>query len=250
MSTPLTSVCMCTYDRPELLPEAVECFLRQTTEDSELVIINDRPEQEIVVDHPRIRVVNLDKRFESTGEKRTYSATVSHGKYLMFWDDDDIYLPTHTESCLNRLQYYKNKNISRAQYYWRDIGAHSYILNIDRYQHTLLIDRDFYFKVGGHEHITRNEDTTFIQKLLKTGKFTHYKLPYELPTFILRRGLPHARIGSIESTQPLNKERMAFLKEAADKRNITGRIVIEPHWKEDYVAKAEEAVLTLKRAVK
>ena len=234
---------MLTYDRPELLAEAVECFLRQTVTDSELVIVNDRAEQEIVVDHPRVRVINCDKRFGSTGEKRKYSAEQARGKYLMFWDDDDIHLPKHIEDCLTRLQYFKNKNISRAREYWVDVdNGRGYLPEISRWVHTLLIDRELYFKVGGHLPFVQNEDVAFIHRLLLAGKLSHFDFPFMTPTFIYRKLKSHARICSIESGELLHTERWQYVKDAADKRNVTGRIVIEPRWNKDYESLANAAL--------
>jgi len=42
MTNPIISVCMITYDRPELLEEAIYCFLQQTYPHKELIILNDR----------------------------------------------------------------------------------------------------------------------------------------------------------------------------------------------------------------
>ena len=77
---PLIS-CLCpTFGRcgsawQHLLEEAVESFLRQTDAHSELLILNDHPAQELVFDHPRVRVVNHPSRFHTLGEK--YNAMVS-----------------------------------------------------------------------------------------------------------------------------------------------------------------------------
>ena len=71
---PLIS-CLCpTFGRcgtpwQHLLEEAVEAFLRQTDVHSELVILNDHPAQEVVFDHPRVRVVNQPRALPHAGRE-------------------------------------------------------------------------------------------------------------------------------------------------------------------------------------
>ena len=59
----MISVLTLTYKRHHLLEEAIESFLRQKTEDCEMIVINDNPEVEYVFDHPQIFIINHNKRF-------------------------------------------------------------------------------------------------------------------------------------------------------------------------------------------
>src|SRR5205807_6800276 len=63
--------CLClTYGRGRLLEEAIESFLRQDWPGpKELIVLNDHPDQELVIDHPEI-LVNLPRRLRTLGEKR------------------------------------------------------------------------------------------------------------------------------------------------------------------------------------
>lgn len=237
---------MCTYDRPELLAEAVECFLRQTRDDIELLIVNDRHDQEIIVDHPRIRVINVPDRFQFLGTKRKFTAHHAHSKYLMFWDDDDIFLPQHVEHCFERLSYFRHNNISRASLQWDDVGLHHYQLSKCRYVHTLLIDRDVYWSVGGHVDQTRNEDIAFIHKLLKAQVLSHFEIPYIAPDFIYRTNTGRCRISTLKSLEPQQELRWKMIEEEANQRHVTGKIIIEPQWKENYVMLAQQSLEKIK----
>lgn len=240
------SVCMCTYDRPELLAEAVESFLRQTRTDTELVIVNDRDGQEIIVDHPRVRVINVPDRFPFLGTKRKFTAEQARGKYLLFWDDDDIFLPHHIQDCFDRLQYFRNNNISRAELEWEDNGLHQLQLRRCRYVHTMMIDKDVYWKAGGHVDQTRNEDIAFVHKLLK-GKFlSHFQMPFFKPGFIYRPLTGRCRISTLKTIEPQQELRWRMMEDEANQRNITGRIVVEPKWNRDYALQANQSLGKLK----
>lgn len=76
-----------------LVEEALECFLRQTYQDRELILINDAPTQKLNFKHPLVHVYNMPNRFNSLGEKRNFAIQVANGDYCTTWDDDDIRLP-------------------------------------------------------------------------------------------------------------------------------------------------------------
>lgn len=66
----MISVLTLTYQRHNLLEEAIESFLRQDfSGESEMIIINDSPKVEYVFEHPKIRIINVKERFPSLGQK-------------------------------------------------------------------------------------------------------------------------------------------------------------------------------------
>src|SRR4051812_44842704 len=87
--------CIClTYGRPELLEEAVYCFLLQDYPGpKELIVLNDYAGQTLVFDHPEVRVINVSRRFRTVGEKMNAAVALASHDLLFVWDDDDIYLP-------------------------------------------------------------------------------------------------------------------------------------------------------------
>jgi hypothetical protein len=88
----------CTYKRPKLLAEAVECFLRQDYPSAkrELIILDDAGQYENQVGDGW-RIVSSPVRFRTLGEKRNASAAFVSPDVDAYcvWDDDDIYLPWH-----------------------------------------------------------------------------------------------------------------------------------------------------------
>jgi glycosyltransferase involved in cell wall biosynthesis len=90
----IISVLTLTYQRHQLLEEAIQSFLLQDYEgDSEMVIINDCPDVEYHYTHPKIKIINLKERFSSVGKKLEYGLYQCKGDYIYRLDDDDLLPP-------------------------------------------------------------------------------------------------------------------------------------------------------------
>jgi Glycosyl transferase family 2/Methyltransferase domain len=93
-ATPIVSCVMATYDRPHLVPQAVESFLRQTHPAIELLVVDDSPEslEPLLPDDGRVRHIRLERR-RTIGAKRNLGCEAARGDLLANWDDDDWYAP-------------------------------------------------------------------------------------------------------------------------------------------------------------
>jgi glycosyltransferase involved in cell wall biosynthesis len=94
---PLVS-CICLTDRrTELLKRSVECFLKQTYPNKELVVVskaNDVATSEFIRDlgHPSVVHVQVeDLRDSSIGTLRNAGVDAASGEFVTSWDDDDWY---------------------------------------------------------------------------------------------------------------------------------------------------------------
>lgn len=89
-----------TYGRVHTLKECLHSFLIQDYEESEfeLVIVNDYPLQKLHFDHPRVKIFNLDKTFDTIGEKENFTIENCSGERIITWDDDDIALSNHLKN--------------------------------------------------------------------------------------------------------------------------------------------------------
>lgn len=103
MNQPKFSVLCLTYKRPEALAEAVFSVLNQTQGNFEMIIVNDCPEQTLVLPHPKIIVFNLPERFKTLGAKRNFALRQAVGELIVWIDDDDIFLPHHLQVFEERL---------------------------------------------------------------------------------------------------------------------------------------------------
>lgn len=87
-------VMMCTYKRPLLLGRAIHCFLQQTYDNCEAVVLDDAGQYESK-DYGKWRMVSLPARYSDLGTKRAacigmFSATVDA---IVIADDDDVVFP-------------------------------------------------------------------------------------------------------------------------------------------------------------
>lgn len=85
------SCVMPTKDRREFIPAAIDCFLRQTYENRELVIVDDGddPVGDLAESYKdrRIRYFRTDKML--TGPKRNFTNSLAEGTLIAHFDDDD-----------------------------------------------------------------------------------------------------------------------------------------------------------------
>ena len=103
-SPPLVSCVMPTFDRPEFVPQAVRCFLRQTYPHKELIVVDDgdrRAAWHVPMD-AAIRYVGVDGRM-SLGAKRNLGVELGTGDVIAHWDDDDWYAPEYLSRVISSL---------------------------------------------------------------------------------------------------------------------------------------------------
>lgn len=102
----LAAIC-CTYKRPKLLAEAIECFLRQDypAELREMIVLDDAGQYENQTGDGW-RLVSSPVRFRTLGEKRNASAALVSPDVEAYcvWDDDDIYLSWHMSAAAKALR--------------------------------------------------------------------------------------------------------------------------------------------------
>lgn len=93
---------MVTANRKHLASRAVQCFLNQTYENKELVIIDDGDEDysPVLKDVPdnQLTYIKLEKEPDFVlGKLRNVSLNEAQGDFLIQWDDDDWYHPQRVE---------------------------------------------------------------------------------------------------------------------------------------------------------
>jgi glycosyltransferase involved in cell wall biosynthesis len=101
---PLFSVIIPTFDRPEMVREAVDSVLAQTVQDFECLVVDDGGALPVnVPDDPRIRVI---QRNSSGGPAaaRNEGIEAARGRYVTFLDDDDRFFPDRLADVLSALE--------------------------------------------------------------------------------------------------------------------------------------------------
>lgn len=88
------SVLTLTYQRHEILEEAIQSFLSQDFKgNSEMVIINDSQDVKYYINDPRIRIINCSERFSSIGKKLEFGYKQCKYSNIYRLDDDDLLTP-------------------------------------------------------------------------------------------------------------------------------------------------------------
>jgi hypothetical protein len=115
-----------TGDRHRFIPATIRCFLAQTFEDSELLILDDGVEPCDSVDHPRIRYLRQNPYLvrQSTGAKRNNINSLASGEIIVHFDDDDWSAP---ERITHQLAFMEKSKTAVVGYhtllYWRELDG-------------------------------------------------------------------------------------------------------------------------------
>ena len=101
MKKPFFSVILPTYNRADFLPLAIQSVLQQTFGDFELVISNggstDNTKAAVAeFKDERIRYVETLQRLDMS-ENYDHALNHANGEYIIFFSDDDAFLPTTLE---------------------------------------------------------------------------------------------------------------------------------------------------------
>ncbi len=231
--------CKCTtYGRVGFLEEALQSFLLQTDEDCELIIVNDYPLQKLVFDHPRVKIFNFDKTFDTIGEKDNFAVEQCSGDIIATWDDDDIAMPNHISNIkkywkedTNILQwanavYYNNPNITKLTW----VGNSG-----------MVYSKSIWEIVGKHPIMNAGGDSFFTDKIIAKGGVVHAHPPDEDVSWWYRWSMPNlyhqsgmgvdtGKVPNIIKRHSLHIERLRV-----EGLIPTGNIQLKPNWKKEYI---------------
>lgn len=120
------SIGIVTYDRAEMLKEAVKSVLSQTYKNFEVIISNDNPKKKVslatlgIKPNKCVRIINHNVNLGETGNLN-FVLKASRGDYFSWLADDEVLYPQFLERCMLALQ--KNdKSIISAVYPFYDSG--------------------------------------------------------------------------------------------------------------------------------
>lgn len=114
----LVSVIITTYKGQKYIKEAIESVLRQTYNNIEIIIVDDNGKEsieqketfEIIKAIPSSAIRYYVHNINMNGAvARNTGIKYSRGEFIVFLDNDDIFLPTHIEKCVNKLNQNKDK---------------------------------------------------------------------------------------------------------------------------------------------
>jgi hypothetical protein len=159
--------CYCsTYGRPTALIEnAIWCFLQQDyAGPKELVILNDFEQQELIFDHPEVRIVNHAQRIKPLGKKFNYNVSLCKYPLLAVWEDDDIFLKHRLSYSYARMRDgVFHSNDAFIEHAPGELGV---MRNLFHSQH--LFTKELFTRVGGYAEADRGSiDVTLMDALRK-----------------------------------------------------------------------------------
>jgi cellulose synthase/poly-beta-1,6-N-acetylglucosamine synthase-like glycosyltransferase len=230
----MISVLTLTYQRHNILEEAIESFLRQDfSGESEMVIINDSPKVEYVFEHPKIRIINVKERFPSIGHKLKFGFSQCKYKYIYRLDDDDLmaaWALRHT---------------------WDDIIAHPGY-EIYRSNGHYLFENNSFKGLSGNvnngnvytkKYLSRIEipETSFGEDYSMTFNFNAkiYESHREQKTMIYRWGMNTYHISGMGQISENARQEWTdrIVENAAKRKNASveeGVLILQPHFNEEY----------------
>lgn len=162
-----------TYNRPELLPLAVQSALEQTINNFEVIVVDDCSSTPVdLPKHPRLRVIRLEQN-RGGAAARNIAVKAAQGNWITFLDDDDLLMPDMAQVSLAALEQAELPQpvaaISGIEVIDRDgrsrqtripptlpKGSHFGLEKIDSKlsfftKQTLVIEREVFLSVGGFD---------------------------------------------------------------------------------------------------
>lgn len=129
LNQPLISCLLVTYDRLNHVKTAIQCFVDQTYENRELVIVTDGPalfKQALNrhladLDQANIRLIEVNASGNTLGRLRNLALSEASGDIFCQWDDDDMYHPKRLEVQARHLtasQAHANFLSDQLQFHW------------------------------------------------------------------------------------------------------------------------------------
>jgi len=189
---PEVSVIIPTYNRSGFVVEAVNSVLSQTFDDLEVVVVNDGSSDETArvlenFNDPRVKPMHQANVGRSTARNRGFAE--SSGQFIVFLDDDDLFLPEKLEKQVNFLRenpdtglvasgfnyVAHDEQIIQTAHPWKHVpvlGWRSCILEIGAlHLSAVLVRRSAVLNldVPFHDGLEACEDTDFFVRLSLTG---------------------------------------------------------------------------------
>jgi glycosyltransferase involved in cell wall biosynthesis len=219
----MISVLTLTYQRPNLLEEAIHSFLIQNQEDCEMVVINDSEKSKLTFNHPQVKVINVPKRFTSISKKLEWGFTQCKNEFIYRLDDDDLLSPNGLKIAKDFIVnnpkydiYRSSKNIFFVHNKFENLGSN--VNNGNIYTKSYLNRIDFGDKSFGEDF-----DITF----KRGAKIYEDK---GKPTMIYRWGMNTYHISGLGDVSTTH---MYEVIDSMTKKNL-GDYVLNPKFNDDY----------------
>ena len=226
--------CICpTFNRIRTLEESIYSFLNQDYKDEkELIIINNFPKHELIINYPEITVINSTS---NTLGGMINEAIRNHasGDVVAVWEDDDIYLKNSLSTRKKYLGGVGALLINNA--YFLDGSTDVLKIGNNTFHGQMIFTRELFDLVDGYPKVWQAHDIKFIDNIPKEF-IKRTKTPPEEISYIYRWGNGQQNLSSMFSKD----EPEATLQRINKFRNIQientefSSINLEPKWLTNY----------------
>lgn len=176
MESKKVSALMLTHKRLEMAKTSIECFLSQTYENKELIIVNsggihyfNRLNDFIKFQNTdKIKHVLVNRKIDTTmGDLRNHALTNATGDYCCVWDDDDFYSKTRIESSVYFLEKMNVDYVMFQNFIVKLNGKTKHSIRNKKGLEPTLMFRSCYNT--RYASLNRHEDTDFIRRMKEKG---------------------------------------------------------------------------------
>ena len=231
---PFVSCYCATYGRPQLLEEAIESFIRQDYQGrKELVILNDFSQQELVYDHPEVKIINSSERILPLGRKFNETVRLCQGDILLVWEDDDVYLPWRISYSVRHM---KNGLFHTSQGYYEEQSGGALTTSRNMFHCNLAVSRERFWDVGGYpeDQDRGNVDVDIFKKLDVKSE----DIPQSDVFYIYRWSGTNSYHGSwgVNESSTISEFAEQYVESQIESGDCpTGRIALQPQWRNDWL---------------
>ena len=180
-------------------------------------------------------LTNLDKTFETIGEKENFAVENCSAEIIAVWDDDDIAMPIHLRNIAKHfkedsdlLHWHKG-----VLFNYPNIQAVTGLGNSG-----IVYSKKIWRKLGGIPLENAGYDMTFVLDIKRTSSNIVYANPEEVGWFYMwgGRGYHMSGQGTDTPDRPnVIKRHSDYVEQRRLRGEIpTGEIILNPNWKIDY----------------
>jgi len=234
MSNPVISCVMPTHGRAHHVCESVQSYLNQIPcgVETELVILNDCPEQTLTCDLPGVRVINVPLWQGDLSTKFNEAVALAAGEYIAWWEDDDISLPFRLSHSLKVAQQTKAGYVKQSHAWCWNSGRVDEWSGKCLFYGSAFFRKDYYIQCGG---ATPGQwcDQSAHANMASGGSYHCEPSTMDTTHFVYRwAGVGHHYSGfSLDNDACKAEHRRRTL---SDPRFVHGNVTIVPTWRQDY----------------
>ncbi|MDR3415099.1 MAG: glycosyltransferase family A protein [Nevskia sp.] len=178
--TPKISCLMVTRGRLSRARLAIDCYLRQTYPDKELVIVSESPQPALrehlaALGREDLRLVTLSPAGRTLGALRNIAVEQAQGELVCQWDDDDLCDPQRLEVQYGILRHAQSHACLMQRWLlWWPARRRLAVTHARRWEGSILCLRS---AMPRYPDLVRAEDTPAIQQLCASARVALFSLP-------------------------------------------------------------------------